>query len=74
MSRPRPRFVYYVMPAAAVFAGAFGAVYGWIGVRTVLGGADWFGVLLLVFGIGGVALGLGLWRAWRMTTKSARGG
>ena len=74
MSPPRPRFVYYVMPAAAVFAVAFGAVYGWIGIRAVFGGAGAFGVLLLVFGIGGVALGLSLWRAWRMIAKSARGG
>jgi hypothetical protein len=74
MSPSPPRFVYYVMPAAAVFAAAFGAIYGWIGIRAVLGGAGWFGVLLLVFGVGGIALGSALWRAWRMITKRARGG
>jgi hypothetical protein len=74
MNPSRPRFVYYVMPAAAIFAALFGAVYGWIGVKAVLGGAGWFGVLLIVFGVAGVALGLALWRAWRMVSKRAGGG
>jgi hypothetical protein len=73
MSTARPRFVYYVLPAAAVFAVAFGAVWGWVGIRALIGGAGWFGVLLVVFGIGGVALGLALWRAWRMVVDRARG-
>jgi hypothetical protein len=72
MNSPRPRLVFYVMPAAAIFAAAFGAVYGWIGVKALIDGAGWFGVLLLVFGVAGIALGLALWRAWRMITKRAR--
>jgi len=71
MNKPRPRFVYYVMPAAAIFAAAFGVVYGWIGVNALIAGAGWFGVLLVVFGVAGVALGLALWRAWRLITKRA---
>lgn len=74
MSAERPRFVYYVLPTAAVFAVAFGAVRGWIGVRALIGGAGQFGVLLVVFGIAGVALGLSLWRAWRLVVDRARGG
>jgi len=73
MNKPRPRFVYYVMPAAAIFAAAFGVVYGWIGVNALIAGAGWFGALLLVFGVGGIALGLALWRAWRLLTKRASG-
>ena len=63
-----------VLPAAAVFAVAFGAVWGWIGVRALIGGAGQFGVLLVVFGIAGVALGLALWRAWRLVVNRAKGG
>ena len=73
MRTERPRFVYYVLPAAAVFAVAFGAVWGWIGVQALISGAVWFGVLLVVFGIAGVALGLALWRAWRLVVDRARG-
>ncbi len=69
MNNARPRFIYYVMPAAAVFAAAFGVVYGWIGVNALIAGAGWFGVLLLVFGVAGVALGVALWRAWRLVAK-----
>ena len=65
MNRPRPRFVFYVVPATAVIAAVFGVVYGWIGVQALLAGGGWFGVLLVVFGFGGVALGLALWRTWR---------
>jgi hypothetical protein len=74
MSTARPRFVYYVMPAAAIFAVAFGAIWGWIGIQALIGGAGRFGVLLVVFGIAGVALGLSLWRAWRLVVNRARGG
>jgi hypothetical protein len=73
MRTERPRFVYYVLPAAAVFAVALGAVWGWVGVQALIAGAGWFGVLLVVFGIAGVALGLALWRAWRMIAHRARG-
>jgi hypothetical protein len=73
MNSARPRFVLYVLPAAAIFATAFGAVYGWIGLKALFAGAGWFGVLLLVFGVGGLALGLALWRAWRMVSKRAGG-
>jgi hypothetical protein len=71
MNSARPRFVYYVLPAAAIFAAAFGGIYGWIGVKALLGGAGWFGVLLIVFGVAGVALGLALWRGWRLIAKRA---
>lgn len=74
MSKGRPRFVLFVLPAAAIFAVAFGIVYGWIGVKATLAGAGWFGALLIVFGIAGVALGLALWRAWRLVSKRAAGG
>ena len=74
MNRARPRFVLYVLPAAAIFAVAFGGVYGWIGVNSTLAGAGWFGVLLIVFGVAGIALGLALWRAWRLVSKRAGGG
>ena len=74
MNRARPRFVLYVMPAAAVFAAAFGVVYGWIGVKSLLIEPNWLGALLLVFGFGGLALGVSLWRAWRLVSKRAGGG
>jgi hypothetical protein len=74
MSTERPRFVYYVLPAGSVFAVAFGAVWGWIGIKALIGGAGQFGVLLVVFGIAGVALGLSLWRAWRLVVNRANGG
>jgi len=73
MNTARPRFVLYVLPAAAVFAAAFGAVYGWIGVLSLVNGAGWFGALLVVFGVAGVALGIALWRAWRLGSKRAGG-
>ena len=73
MNTARPRFVLYVLPAAAIFAALFGAVYSWIGVQSLVNGSGWFGVLLLVFGIAGIALGLALWRAWRLVAKRAGG-
>lgn len=68
-----PRTIFYVMPAMAVVAGAAGVIYGWIGVRALIGGAGWVGGLLLVFGVAGIALGLALWNAWRLVTKRAHG-
>lgn len=73
MNTARPRFVLYVLPAAAIFATAFGAVYGWIGVKALFAGAGWIGGLFVVFGVAGVALGLALWRAWRMVSRRAGG-
>ena len=65
--------ILYVMPAMAVVAGAAGVIYAWIGVRALIEGGGWFGGLLLVFGIAGIALGLGLWNAWRLVSKRVRG-
>jgi len=69
----RGRTIFYVMPVMAVFAAAAGVIYSWIGVRALIEGGGWFGGLLLVFGVAGIALGLGLWNAWRLVTKRARG-
>ena len=67
------RTIFYVMPAMAVVAAAAGVIYGWIGVHALIEGAGWAGVLLVVFGVAGVALGLALWNAWRLVSRGAGG-
>jgi hypothetical protein len=59
------RLALYFLPATGVAAAIIGAFYGWIGIQAVRGGAGWFGILLVVFGIGGIALGIALMNAWR---------
>jgi hypothetical protein len=67
------RFALYFLPATGVAAAIIGAFYGWIGIQAIRGGAGWFGVLVVVFGVGGIALGIALMNAWRMFVERARG-
>lgn len=66
------RFALYFLPATGAAAAVVGVLYGWIGIQAIRGGAGWFGVLLLVFGIGGMALGMALWNAWRKFVERVR--
>ena len=67
------RFALYFLPATGVAAAIIGAFYGWIGIQAIRGGAGWFGVLVVVFGVGGIALGIALMNAWRNFVERARG-
>jgi hypothetical protein len=67
------RLALYFLPATGVAAAMIGAFYGWIGIQAVRGGAGWFGVLLVVFGIGGIALGIALMNAWRKFVERMKG-
>ena len=67
------RLALYFLPATGVAAAMIGAFYGWIGIQAVRGGAGWFGVLLVVFGIGGIALGIALMNAWRTFVERMKG-
>jgi hypothetical protein len=67
------RFALYFLPASGVAAAIIGAFYGWIGIQAVRGGAGWFGILLVVFGFGGITLGIALMNAWRKFVERAKG-
>lgn len=67
------KVVLYFLPATGVIAAIFGAFYVWIAIAALRNGAGWVGVLLLVFGFAGIALGAALWNAWRMMLARARG-
>lgn len=66
------RFALYFLPATGAAAAVIGLFYGWIGIQAILAGAGWFGVLLLAFGVGGIALGMALWNAWRKFVGKVR--
>ena len=68
------RFALYFLPATGAAAAVIGVLFGWIGIQAIRGGAGWFGILLLAFGIGGIALGMALWNAWRTFVARVRSG
>lgn len=59
------RFSIVFLPIIAVAAALFGICYLWIGVRTVMAHNMGPGLLVVAFGIAGIALGAALWSAWR---------
>ena len=67
------RFALYFLPAVGVAAAIIGAFYGWIGIQAIRGGAGWFGVLVVAFGVGGIALGIALMNAWRKFVEHMKG-
>jgi hypothetical protein len=73
--RPPPmrRFTLYFLPAVAVAGSVFGLFYGWVGVQSLVRGETGVGIFLLVFGFGGIALGVALWSVWRRLVQQARG-
>jgi hypothetical protein len=60
------RFALYFLPAISVFGVVCAIIYGWIAVRVLMAGSTVMGAFLMVFAIAGLALGIALWRAWRM--------
>jgi hypothetical protein len=60
------RFALYFLPAISIFGVICALIYGWIAVRVFMAGSTWMGLFLMVFAIAGLALGIALWRAWRM--------
>ena len=61
----RRKTSYYLLPGLSVAAAALGLVWGWIGITAAIGGGGPIAWLFIVFGFGGLVLGLALWRAWR---------
>lgn len=61
----RRRTSFYLLPGLAVAAAALGIIWGWIGVSAVIAGGGGVAWLFVVFGFGGVVMGISLWRAWR---------
>ena len=61
----RRRTSFYLLPGLAVAATALGIIWGWIGVSAVIDGGGGVAWLFIVFGFGGIVLGIALWRAWR---------
>ena len=53
------------LPLLAIAAFAFGAVYLYVGVNTIVLGAPVWGVAIAVFGLAGMSLGFLLWRLRR---------
>jgi hypothetical protein len=66
------RFTVYFLPAIAVAAVVFGLFYAWTAFQTFRRGEIGVGVFLLVFGLGGVALGIAMWTTWRNIVRQAR--
>ena len=66
------RFTVYFLPAIAVAAVVFGLFYAWTAFQTCRRGEIGVGVFLLVFGLGGVALGIAMWTTWRNIVRQAR--
>ena len=63
-------YSFKLLPFLALFSIAFGAVYTYVGVRTILLGAAGWGGAIIVFGIAGMALGVALWRARRLRSRA----
>jgi hypothetical protein len=61
--------VRLVLPIAALVTGAFGLYYVWWGVIAVRRGSPTFALLYGLFGLGGVVLGLALWRTSRQLRR-----
>ena len=53
-------FTLYFLPAIAVSAVVFGLFYGWVGIQSLGRGEVGVGIFLLVFGFGGIALGVAM--------------
>jgi len=65
MNPLRRRTSYYLLPGLAIAAAALGLVWGWIGISATINGGGPVAWLFVVFGFGGVVLGMAMWRAWR---------
>jgi hypothetical protein len=69
---PRRRTSFYLLPGLSIAAAALGLVWGWIGVTAAIGGGGPIAYLFVLFGFGGIALGIALWRAWRTFVNQAK--
>ena len=63
------RLSLYLLPVIAIFAVACGLTWGWIGIRAAIGGGGPVAYLFIVFGFGGIVLGMALWRARQALLK-----
>ena len=70
-SRPRkvPGYSIRLLPFLALAALAFGVMYVYIGVTTILLGAWAWGAIICGFGLIGILLALGFWRARQRLAK-----
>jgi hypothetical protein len=59
------RMSAYFLPVLAALATMFGFFYIYAAIRPLRTGDTGTAVFLLVFGFGGVALGVALWTTWR---------
>lgn len=66
------RRLIVLIPFAAAFAMIFGGYYAIAGLRTILSGNPTFGAFFLVYGLGGLLIGVALWRAYRDYRKRLR--
>ena len=60
---------WYVLPLIAIGAAIFGFVWIWIGANAAMHEGGPVAYLLIVFGFGGIVLGLALWNTWRSMTS-----
>lgn len=61
-----------LVPALALFAAAFGVVWGWIGISSAINGGGPVAFLFILFGFGGVVLALALWQTWKKIVAAQR--
>jgi hypothetical protein len=60
-----PGYSIKLLPALALSAVAFGAVYVYVGVNAIRLGAPGWGAAIVAFGLAGIALGITFWRLRR---------
>lgn len=60
-----PGYSLKLLPALALSAIAFGIVYVYVGVNSIILGAPGWGAAITCFGLAGVGLGVILWRLRR---------
>ena len=66
---PSRNTLLYLLPVAVVVTALFGANYVYWGLTAFRRGNVGFGIFYGLFGLGGVVLGLALWRVWQQLRR-----
>jgi hypothetical protein len=64
------RLTFYFLPILAALAFFYGVFWTGKGGQLVFQGEQIAGVILGLFGIAGMAIGLGLWAVWRNRSRN----